>query len=415
MASLVFIIDIEEGHLLPSFWLAQALRSAGHDITYVSVPDNEPYINQQGFRFYAIFEKSFPRGTNLKIKERLRLEGYSKTDAPLNSYFEELVKFDFRVILRDLKPDLIIMSWMLCLEALILYYTLRVSPVIFTPCLRPVKRDIIADCHDTLMAVSGDRAARLIDTIINFGYKFKSLTDFSKPLASFDEIVHCPSELEMETIEVRKNVYHLGPGIFKRTDTDGAGWDMKVCKGNRIVYASLGTQSIIYGRTRDRCFEVFLRMMGMREMAGWHLILATCCEQDGIDRSKIPENVSVVKWAPQTEVLESAEVAIIHGGLGTIKECIYYGVPMIVLPLARDQPLNARRVAYHRLGIVHEPELVLAEQLAASILAIANSDEIRSALRRMQKLFHEKDESNSIVKVIGEILYNRKIKSPSPL
>jgi UDP:flavonoid glycosyltransferase YjiC (YdhE family) len=201
MASLVFIIDMEEGHLIPSIGLAHELRSAGHDITYISVIDNEKYITQQGFRYYPIFEKSFPAGSNLKIKNQLRLKGYKSTDAPMNSYFEELIHYDFQWILRDLKPDLIIMSWVLCLEALILYYTWRINPVMLSPILMPGKRNTMNDCLDTLMDVSGDKAVRLIESITKLGYRFKSLLDFVNPSASFDEVIHCPRELKLRRMK----------------------------------------------------------------------------------------------------------------------------------------------------------------------------------------------------------------------
>jgi UDP:flavonoid glycosyltransferase YjiC (YdhE family) len=39
-----------------------------------------------------------------------------------------------------------------------------------------------------------------------------------------------------------------------------------------------------------------------------------------------------------------------HGGLNSIQEATYYGVPMIVLPLFVDQDYNAYRIEAQKVG-----------------------------------------------------------------
>lgn len=47
--------------------------------------------------------------------------------------------------------------------------------------------------------------------------------------------------------------------------------------------------------------------------------------------------------------LAGAKLVVCHGGLNTIKECIYHGVPFIVVPDEFDRPYNASQI--NRLGI----------------------------------------------------------------
>ncbi|XP_072388409.1 UDP-glycosyltransferase UGT5-like isoform X2 [Diabrotica undecimpunctata] len=56
-----------------------------------------------------------------------------------------------------------------------------------------------------------------------------------------------------------------------------------------------------------------------------------------------PTNVRIEKWVPQMEVLAhpNVKVFISHGGLLSFYESIYYGVPMLVIPVFYDQASNA--------------------------------------------------------------------------
>ena len=54
-----------------------------------------------------------------------------------------------------------------------------------------------------------------------------------------------------------------------------------------------------------------------------------------------PDNVTVTRWARHAEVLPHCSAVITHGGHGTVMKALIAGVPLIVVPLGRDQPDNA--------------------------------------------------------------------------
>jgi zeaxanthin glucosyltransferase len=76
------------------------------------------------------------------------------------------------------------------------------------------------------------------------------------------------------------------------------------------------------------------------------------------------------------------------GGLGTIKECMWLGVPMVLLPSREgyDPPGNAARAAHHGIARVLDPERADAEALGRAVDA-GLAGEHRAAIERMRLAF----------------------------
>jgi MGT family glycosyltransferase len=69
-----------------------------------------------------------------------------------------------------------------------------------------------------------------------------------------------------------------------------------------------------------------------------------------------PPNVTVVQRAPHSEVLRHASAVVTHAGHGTVIKALAAGVPVIALPMGRDQLDNAARVAHHGAGLRLKPK-----------------------------------------------------------
>lgn len=82
-----------------------------------------------------------------------------------------------------------------------------------------------------------------------------------------------------------------------------------------------------------------------------------------------PANVAVVRGAPHGDLLKDAAVFVTHAGHGSTLRPLMAGVPLLCLPLGRDQHDNAARVAHRGAGL--------------TLPADAGVDAIAAAVRRL--------------------------------
>lgn len=68
------------------------------------------------------------------------------------------------------------------------------------------------------------------------------------------------------------------------------------------------------------------------------------------------DNVLVVPSAPHDQILAEASLAITHCGHGTTMKALAAGVPMVCIPMGRDQNDTAARVVHHDAGVRLSPK-----------------------------------------------------------
>ncbi|HZI53214.1 MAG TPA: glycosyltransferase [Chitinophagaceae bacterium] len=65
----------------------------------------------------------------------------------------------------------------------------------------------------------------------------------------------------------------------------------------------------------------------------------------------IPPNVMISSFLPHSQVLPQCAAVVTHAGHGTVIRSLAFGVPVICMPMGRDQPANAARVVYRGAGV----------------------------------------------------------------
>lgn len=116
-------------------------------------------------------------------------------------------------------------------------------------------------------------------------------------------------------------------------------------KQRPFFFASLGT---LQG---DR-LKLFERIAKACKRLDGQLLIAHCGKLDAAQERRLIDCGAtwVTDFAPQQWALEQADAVITHGGLNTVMDAIAARTPMLVLPIAFDQPGVAARVAYRGVG-----------------------------------------------------------------
>ena len=106
-------------------------------------------------------------------------------------------------------------------------------------------------------------------------------------------------------------------------------------------------------------------------------------------------NIKVVSWFPQNDVLghPSTKVFVTHGGLNSVLESVYHAVPMVVLPLFGDQHEQASLVARKELGISLDKKVVKSDNIARSIINVANNKEYKENVQHISELLQDRPQS----------------------
>lgn len=103
-----------------------------------------------------------------------------------------------------------------------------------------------------------------------------------------------------------------------------------------------------------------------------------------IDRSALraADNCIIVDSAPHSTVMPQAAFVVTHGGHGTVIRALVSRVPMLVIPLGRDQADNAIRVTERGAGLSLPADATI-EALRAACERLLTDDAFRDAARRL--------------------------------
>ncbi|WP_447002053.1 glycosyltransferase [Saccharothrix isguenensis] len=118
-------------------------------------------------------------------------------------------------------------------------------------------------------------------------------------------------------------------------------------------------------------------------VVGGRVLVAAGPKVDPEALSELPDNVVVLPWVPQADLLPHADLVVHHGGAGTTMGTFGAGVPQLVLPQAADQFNNAEVVTAAGLGDHLLAEDVTAEAIATKARRLLTDEAVRHAARAM--------------------------------
>jgi UDP:flavonoid glycosyltransferase YjiC (YdhE family) len=326
MPNVLFVVAPEAGHILPTLSLTRRLVSRGIKVSYWTAPQFrglvegagaglEPMLDQdpveQNFSGGHIWVQFAPTGRRLRAR---------------------LIEKAIRSLLHRRHFDLVLFD--------------RLFPTDY--------QCQIADLVD-------EQRTLLFSTSLPNWRELERKRLYSKML------IFCPVEFEVPKFRYPcAGLQYVEPSL--RSPDEDTIRDPEVDPTKPLVLATFGTQSIRYRHLHDQ-FRVIVELATRQTTLQFLVAVGAAQRINGEDLRYIPSNLLVREKLPQRRLLEKAKVLISHGGLGSIKEAIVAGVPLVVLPASHDQPFNAMRVRYHGLGEAIFPEQLTLKALETSVLA----------------------------------------------
>ncbi|XP_047983348.1 UDP-glucosyltransferase 29-like [Salvia hispanica] len=129
----------------------------------------------------------------------------------------------------------------------------------------------------------------------------------------------------------------------------------------------------------------------------------------------------VTRWAPQKKILGHPSIGgfVSHCGMSSIMESMYFGVPVIAMPMNIDQPMNAQLVVELGVGVEVEKDrengVYVGEEVAKAINKVmveknALYEGLRSRARRLSETMREKEdeEVNEVAQQLLKICVKNK-------
>ncbi|XP_026005294.1 UDP-glucuronosyltransferase 1-1-like [Astatotilapia calliptera] len=105
----------------------------------------------------------------------------------------------------------------------------------------------------------------------------------------------------------------------------------------------------------------------------------------------VPENVKMMKWVPQNDLLAhpGARAFITHAGSHGLFEGLCHAVPMLMVPLNGDQPDNAARMASRGVGIVLNILDINTETLLKGLKEVINDSRYKENVKKLSDLHND--------------------------
>ena len=97
----------------------------------------------------------------------------------------------------------------------------------------------------------------------------------------------------------------------------------------------------------------------------------------------IPKNFKLYNYVPQLEVLQHADVFVTHGGMNSSSEALYYGVPLVVIPVTGDQPFVAKRLTEVGAGIRLNRNELTSELLCETVKKVMDDVTFKENSRKV--------------------------------
>ena len=147
-----------------------------------------------------------------------------------------------------------------------------------------------------------------------------------------------------------------------------------------LVYISLGT--VHQGRV-----DFYRATLATLADFPARFVLSLGKQTDPAELAPIPDNFIVRLEVPQLALLPRVDLFVTHGGINSVQEGLYFGVPLVVAPQQFEQMFNGRQVVAHGAGIMVNDRppygRVNGDELRAAVQTVLADEAYRAAAGRI--------------------------------
>ena len=437
--SILFWPDVykEQGHWLPTLKWADALHNAGHAVKYMGILDckgiidayQEENSSSAKYDFLPIFQNMYPKGytTESSSDPNERWKTWHVWAILYSQFANEQAVIDaggkmpnaklwedaqsLRSAINSVQPHLLVSGYFTSLESLLIHRIYNIPVVISTTYLRHPQDDPAIRARVNLQSFSKPELHKIINMatkgIISTDAPEMTLQQFTQPLETFNELIPCPKEYEYDHYKHGFLVHYVDPCITKELsrsapsiDSEGEpiNWSEYIAKEN-IIFVTAGSQVLDYEDKAKNLFHSMCKAMQSPQLKDYFLIvsagskLVNSPEWKCYDKSRI----LIASWVPQRELLEEGDVkcAIIHGGLATIKECVYFNRKFVINPLGKDQIDNALRLKHLGIDNMLSMANVNSNSLLNAINRVTSDYRLEAKLETLSSVFHRFEDEDA--------------------
>lgn len=409
------------GNVPPVLGLARRLVKQGHDVRVLTEPCLEPAVAQLGARFIP-FTRHFTRTDRT---EDLVRDWEGKT--PLGSLrraFDNLLFGPIGIVAEETqramqqeKPDAVLVDLnmlgaLMAAEAadiprVVLFHMPEYLPGPGRPAAGPgfhPRSDLIGRLRDGLFIRLFMRLLKGYLGTVNDARRGLGL----EPLGGPKEILDMYHRADLRLIQTTrafdfpitpppKNVRYVGPVLDDPDWIDAGQWDnpWPADDTRPLVVVSL---SSTFQNQRD-VLQGAITALGGMEVRG----LVTLGPAMAGARFDLPQNVVAVASASHAQIFPHAAAVVTHAGHGTIMRSLASGVPVVCLPMGRDQNDNAARVTVHGVGLALKPSAKPAE-IRSAILRVLDEPRFRVQAQHLSRQIAEDAASERAVHEIEALV-----------
>ncbi|KRE07375.1 glycosyl transferase [Bacillus sp. Root239] len=334
MGKVLFFNFPGEGHVNPTIALVEELVKKGEDVVYYCVEEYKNKIEKTGaiFRPYKNFARNIDpmKRTTEKIDplEMLLFMGRSM-DKIIEVVLDEIREEQYDYVIYD---NNFAAGWIIA--------DVMGIPKVSSCTTFAINEDIFS----ALIKSRGemDKTSPRYREIEEISTKWKH--KYGVVLSDRQNMMSCPGDI---TIVFTSKLYQpyadkfdesfifVGPSIASRKDVETL--PLKSIPSNKLIFISMGTVFNQQPELYTTCFKAFQESQAT-------VVLSVGKQTDIRQFKDIPPNFIVRNYVPQLEILQQADVFITHGEMNSSSEGLYFGVPLVVIPVMGDQPIVANRI-----------------------------------------------------------------------